>query len=91
MKKREASEMKVRAVEARRMKGKKEVDGKVYEYEYYTLPLNLYIKKYVIERWGKDFVVEVDEDTGVVCIKPKQIGDLLGLAKCPAIPLKGGS
>lgn len=83
--------MKVRSVEARTMKGKKEVGGKTYEYEYYTLPLNLYIKKYVVERWGKDFVVEVDEDIGVVCIKPKKIGDLLGLVKCPAVPLNGGS
>ena len=76
---------------ARKIKGKKEVDGKVYEYEYYTLPLNLYVKKHVIDRWGDNFIVEVDEDTGVVCIKPKEVGDLLGLAKCPAIPLTGSS
>jgi hypothetical protein len=52
------------------------------------LPLNLYVKKHVIERWGNEFTIEVDEDTGVICVKPKSIGDLLGLAKCPSVPLK---
>lgn len=82
--------MKVRNVKAREMKGRKEVGSKVYEYEYFTLPLNIYVKKHVIERWGGEFTIEMDEDTGVVCIKPKAIGDLLGLAKCPAVPLSRG-
>ncbi len=81
--------MRVRNAQARSLKGRKKVGEKIYEYEYYTLPLNLYIKKHAIERWGTDFVVEIDEDTGVICIKPKKIGDLLGLSKCPTIPLGG--
>ncbi|ESQ22923.1 MAG: hypothetical protein MGAcid_07420 [uncultured Acidilobus sp. MG] len=81
--------VKVRHVKAREIKGRKEVGSKVYEYEYFTLPLNLYVKKHVIERWGSEFTIEVDEDTGVICVKPKSIGDLLGLAKCPSVPLRG--
>lgn len=46
--------MKEREVEAKRLVGKKQVRGKVYEYEYYTLPLNLYIPKSMVEKFGKD-------------------------------------
>ncbi|MGC9071680.1 MAG: hypothetical protein ACP5HK_03160 [Acidilobus sp.] len=80
--------MKVRHVKVREIKGKKEVGSKIYEYEYYTLPINLYVKKHVVEKWGGEFTIEVDEDTGVVCIKPKSIGDLLGLSRCPSISLR---
>ncbi|ESQ25473.1 MAG: hypothetical protein OSP8Acid_07890 [uncultured Acidilobus sp. OSP8] len=78
--------VKVRHIKAREVKGRKEVGSKVYEYEYFTLPLNIYVKKHVIERWGSEFTVEVDDDLGVICVKPKSIGDLLGLTKCPSVP-----
>ncbi|MGC9105852.1 MAG: hypothetical protein ACP5HQ_05465 [Thermoprotei archaeon] len=63
--------MKERIVEARRIVGKKTVNGKVYEYDYYTLPLNLYIPKSVIERYGTRFVVRFDEVSGTITILPQ--------------------
>ncbi|QKQ99254.1 hypothetical protein GWK48_01560 [Metallosphaera tengchongensis] len=63
--------MKEREVEAKRLVGKKQVRGKVYEYEYYTLPLNLYIPKSMVEKFGKKYTLQVDEDTGTITIKPR--------------------
>ncbi|MCG3108078.1 hypothetical protein L3N51_00359 [Metallosphaera sp. J1] len=63
--------MKEREVEAKRLVGKKQVRGKVYEYEYYTLPLNLYIPKSMVEKFGKRYMLQVDEDTGTITIKPR--------------------
>ena len=78
--------MKVKTVELRGIKGRKEINNKVYEYEYFTLPINVYVRKHVVDRWGKEFIVEIDDDTGVICIKPKKIGDYVGLSKCPIVP-----
>jgi len=50
---------------------KKLVRGKVYEYEYYTLPLNLYIPKSMVEKFGTKYMLEVDEDNGTITIKPR--------------------
>ncbi len=61
-----------RVVIARKVIGKKVVRGKVYTYEYYTLPLNIYIPKNVIEKWGTEFVLERKESDGVIIIKPKK-------------------
>ncbi len=63
--------MKEREVEAKRLVGKKNVRGKVYEYEYYTLPLNLYLPKSMVEKFGKKYMLQVDEDSGTITIKPK--------------------
>jgi hypothetical protein len=63
--------MKEREVEAKRLVGKKSVRGKVYEYEYYTLPLNLYIPKSMVEKFGTKYMLEVDEDSGIITIKPR--------------------
>ncbi|MCY0873335.1 hypothetical protein D1867_00740 [Acidianus infernus] len=63
--------MKEREVEAKRLVGKKLVRGKVYEYEYYTLPLNLYIPKSMVEKFGTKYLLEVDEDNGTITIKPR--------------------
>ncbi len=63
--------MKEREVEAKRLIGKKLVRGKVYEYEYYTLPLNLYIPKSMVEKFGTKYTLEVDEESGTITIKPK--------------------
>ncbi|MDT7901706.1 MULTISPECIES: hypothetical protein [Acidianus] len=63
--------MKEREVEAKRLVGKKLVRGKVYEYEYYTLPLNLYIPKSMVEKFGTKYMLEVDEDNGTITIKPR--------------------
>jgi hypothetical protein len=69
----------VRVVSAREIKGRKVIGEKVYEYVYYTLPLNLYVRKNVIEKWGKEFVVESDPDNGIVVIKPKKLAEQEGL------------
>lgn len=63
--------MKEREVEAKRLVGKKLVRGKVYEYEYYTLPLNLYIPKSMIEKFGTKYMLQVDEESGTITIRPR--------------------
>ncbi len=60
---------------ARKVIGKKVVNGKVYTYEYYTLPLNLYLPKGMVERWGTEFVVERDEGSGKITIISKKVLD----------------
>lgn len=57
-----------RTVTARRMVGKKAIKDRVYQYEYYTLPLNLYLPKSMVEKWGTEFVVERDEEKGRILI-----------------------
>ncbi|MEJ2771956.1 MULTISPECIES: hypothetical protein [Stygiolobus] len=64
--------MKERVVEAKRLVGKKTVRGKTYEYEYYTLPLNLYIPKSMVEKHGTKFMLQVDEENGTIIIKPTE-------------------
>ncbi|WP_126451255.1 hypothetical protein [Sulfodiicoccus acidiphilus] len=63
--------MKEREVEARKLTGKKVVKGRVYQYEYYTLPLNLYVPKSMVEKFGTRFYLQVDEDSGIIIIRPK--------------------
>ncbi|ARM76646.1 hypothetical protein [Acidianus manzaensis] len=63
--------MKEREVEAKRLIGKKLVRGKMYEYEYYTLPLNLYIPKSMVEKFGTRYTLQVDEDSGTITIRPR--------------------
>lgn len=70
---RENQLMKEREVEAKKLIGKKVVRGKVYEYEYYTLPLNLYLPKSLVEKFGTKFMLKVDEDKGTITIKPKSV------------------
>ena len=63
----------VREAKAKKTIGSKVVGGKKYTYEYFTLPLNLYIKKHIVEKYGTDFIVELDEDSGVIIIRPKKV------------------
>ncbi|BBG25285.1 hypothetical protein [Sulfuracidifex tepidarius] len=65
--------MKEREVEAKRLVGKKTVRGKVYEYEYYTLPLNLYIPKSMVEKFGTKFSLHYDEDSGTITLRPTDL------------------
>lgn len=62
--------MKQRAVELRRLIGVKKVKEKTYEYEYYTLPLLLYIPKSMVKKYGTKYVVQIDEDSGTITIRP---------------------
>lgn len=64
-----------RPASARKVLGKKVVNGKTYTYEYYTLPLNMYLPKRMVERWGIDFVVERDEENGRIIIISKKALD----------------
>ncbi len=57
-----------RKVTARRMVGRKAVKDKVYQYEYYTLPLNLYLPKSMVKKWGTEFMLERDEENGRIVI-----------------------
>ena len=64
-----------RSASARKVLGKKVVNGKIYTYEYYTLPLNMYLPKGMVERWGTDFVIERDEENGRIIIISKKALD----------------
>ncbi|HDN75932.1 MAG TPA: hypothetical protein ENG05_02260 [Acidilobales archaeon] len=57
---------------ARKVVGKKVVKGKTYTYEYYTLPLNLYLPKSMVEKWGTEYIVERREDEGTIIIRSKK-------------------
>lgn len=57
-----------RTVAARKMVGKKTVKDRIYQYEYYTLPLNLYLPKSMVEKWGTEFIIERDEEKGRIVI-----------------------
>ncbi|MEM2157412.1 MAG: hypothetical protein QXO72_00130 [Sulfolobales archaeon] len=61
-----------RDVTIRKVVGKKTVKDKVYTYTYYTLPLNLYIPKSVVDKYGTEFVVEKDDEKGTIVIRPKK-------------------
>ena len=62
----------VREVKAKEMIGRKIVRGKEYVYKYYTLPLNLYLPKGMVERYGTEYILELDETRGVITIRPKK-------------------
>jgi len=62
----------VRSAIARKVIGRKVVKDKVYTYTYYTLPLNLYLPKSVVEKWGTEFIIERDDEHGIITIKPKK-------------------
>ncbi|MEL9997487.1 MAG: hypothetical protein QXH99_03225 [Sulfolobales archaeon] len=64
--------MTTRDVTVRKVVGRKTVKDKVYTYTYYTLPLNLYIPKNVVEKWGTEFVIEKDDEKGTIIIRPKK-------------------
>jgi len=61
-----------RVASARKVIGRKTVNGKTYTYEYYTLPLNMYLPKEMVRRWGTDFIVERDERNGRITIISKK-------------------
>jgi hypothetical protein len=31
----------------------------IKEYRYYIVPLNIYINKHYVEKWGKEYVIEI--------------------------------
>jgi len=63
----------IRTVEVRKIIGKKNVKDRTYHYEYYTLPLNIYVPRNVVERWGTEFVVIRDDENGIITIMPKKL------------------
>ena len=63
---------------ARKIIGRKKVKDKIYTYEYYTLPLNLYLPKSMVEKWGTEFIVERDDERGIITIKPKKLEESKG-------------
>jgi hypothetical protein len=64
--------VKKREVRVKKITGKKRVGDKVYTYTYYTLPLNLYIPRTMVERWGEEYIVEKDEERGIIVIRSKK-------------------
>jgi hypothetical protein len=62
----------VRDAYARKITGRKNVKGKSYTYEYYTMPLNLYLPKSMVERFGTSYEITINEDTGEILIKSKK-------------------
>ena len=70
---------KVRKVTARRVVGRKNVKDRVYEYVYYTLPLNLYLPRSYIERWGVEYVVIRDDEKGTITVMPLKLAKEQGI------------
>uniref|UniRef100_A0A7C2Z1Z1 Uncharacterized protein n=1 Tax=Ignisphaera aggregans TaxID=334771 RepID=A0A7C2Z1Z1_9CREN len=70
---------KVRVVAARKITGRKSIKNKMYTYEYYTLSLNLYIPKDVVERFGPEFVIVKDEEKNSITILPKKLAEEQGI------------
>jgi len=63
----------VRNATVREVVGKKVVKDKLYKYTYYTLPLNIYIPKHVVHRYGREYIVIVNTETGEIRAMPKAI------------------
>ncbi len=63
----------VRNALVREVVGKKVVKDKLYKYTYYTLPLNIYIPKRVVEKYGREYVVIVNTETGEIRAMPKVV------------------
>lgn len=70
---------KARLVEARRIVGKKHIRDKTYSYDYYTLSLNLYVPRNIVDKYGKEFVVIKEEETGIITIMPRKIAEEKGV------------
>ncbi len=64
---------KTRETEAKEIIGKKVLKGKVYSYTYFTLPLNIYLPKHIVEKYGKKFVLRMNTETGEIYIAPKKL------------------
>lgn len=73
------AKQKIRVVTVRKITGKKSIKNKLYTYEYYTLSLNLYIPKDVVERFGNEFVVVKDEERSIISIIPKKVAEEQGI------------
>jgi hypothetical protein len=56
---------------AKEIIGKKNANGKEYRYTYYVLPLNIYVPKAIIQKWGREFVIEIDWDNEMIKVYPK--------------------
>ncbi len=63
----------VRDAHVREVVGKKVVKDKLYTYTYYTLPLNIYIPKHIIHKYGKEYVVIINSETGEIRAMPKKL------------------
>ena len=62
-----------RYVKVREVLGRKVVNNKEYRYTYYTLPLNIYIPKHIVEKYDRDYVLEIDPETGEIRAYPKKL------------------
>jgi hypothetical protein len=68
-----------RIVEVRRIIGKKHVKSKTYSYDYYTLSLNLYVPRNIVEKYGKEYVVIKDEENGIITVMPRKVAEEKGI------------
>ncbi len=75
----QSAEQRLRLVTARRIVGRKKVGDRVYTYEYYTLPLNIYLPRSFVERWGTEFVVLRDDEKGIVVVMPRKVAEEQGI------------
>ncbi len=62
-----------REVKVREVLGRKIVNNKEYKYTYYTLPLNIYIPKHIVEKMGRDYILEINSETGEIKAYPKKL------------------
>ncbi|UXD21489.1 hypothetical protein IPA_04790 [Ignicoccus pacificus DSM 13166] len=64
-----------RQVKVREVLGRKIVNNKEYKYTYYTLPLNIYIPKHIVERYDRDYILEINPETGEIRAYPKKLAE----------------
>jgi hypothetical protein len=75
--------VKAREVTARRIVGKKYVKNKTYSYDYHTLSLNIYVPRNIVEKYGTEYVVLKDEETGIIVVMPKKLAEEKGVKIVP--------
>jgi hypothetical protein len=63
----------MREATVREVVGRKVVKDKLYTYTYYTLPLNIYIPKHIVHRYGKEYIVIINTETGEIRAMPKAL------------------
>ncbi|MCS7111355.1 MAG: hypothetical protein N3D82_03790 [Ignisphaera sp.] len=73
------SKLRIRRVEVRRIIGHKNVKDRIYSYEYFTLSLNLYIPRNIVEKFGSNFIVVRDEEQGIITIMPQKLAERKGI------------
>jgi len=61
-----------KVIRVREITGKRIINKREYHYKYYTLSLNIYIPKRMVEKYGRNYIMEFNRDTGELVIRPSR-------------------